>query len=158
MGSQILHKENVLRNASHPLDAIEQRVKTLAEESTRIVPWALLANIALFIPSMILMTIVPPPLLRGKRLLIDAEDRSALAATAVPDDFYADVANLPNASAEGLRYISDLIASKGWLSVLDAQKFVQIERRQTTDKRNASAARREGFDVLKARLAAPVLA
>jgi hypothetical protein len=87
-----------------------------------------------------------------------AQNGSALAATAVPDDFYADVANLPNVSAEGLRYISDLVESRGWLSVLDTQKFVQIERRQTADNRNASAARREGFGELKSRLAAPVLA
>jgi hypothetical protein len=95
------------------IDNIGQETTDLARAKTRI-SWGAVALNAISIP------------LSG--VIIDTEDKSALATTSVDDAWLAAVAGLPTVSRRGLEFLSSALNNKGWVSIDEALRFVEIEK------------------------------
>lgn len=118
------------------LERLALRTCELTDKATRVVWWKVVANMILFVPAL-------------GTCPFDVMDRSALGTTRVPDDFLSDIANFTTASKNGLRFLSNAIDEKGWLSVSEAIRFIEIESDQ---HRIAEAKATRGLAALKARL------
>lgn len=60
---------------------------------------------------------------------VDVGDSSQLDKVQIDDEWLGAVAGLPRVSKKGLRHLSDAIADKGWVSVREAMRFVEIEQK-----------------------------
>lgn len=95
-------------------DLIARRAEEAARENTRI-DWESVALNALTIP------------LLG--IPINAEDTSKLDSVPMDDEWLGAVSGLPTISKQGLRFLSDAVAAKGWVSVREAVRFIEIEQK-----------------------------
>lgn len=59
--------------------------------------------------------------------LISTDDKSAHKTTPIGDDWLAAVAGLPQISKDGLALLAHALEKKGWVSIEEAGRFVQIE-------------------------------
>jgi hypothetical protein len=93
---------------------------------------------------------------------ISTEDRSALAAAAMPDTWICAAAELPAASAKNLARLRQAIEKRGFVSIEDADRFctVELAREQEAACQRTRAAAVEqgraglGYAALSLRLAA----
>lgn len=93
---------------------------------------------------------------------ISTEDRSALAAAAMPDTWVCAAAELPAASAKNLARLRQAIEKRGFVSIEDADRFctVELAREQEAACQRTRAAAVEqgraglGYAALSLRLAA----
>jgi hypothetical protein len=108
------------------IENLSQETAAIARAKTRI-SWGAVALNAISIP------------LSG--VTIDTEDKSALATTAVDDAWLAAVAGLPTVSRRGLEFLSSALGDKGWVSIDEALRFVEIEKSQRDVAVQAEAAK-----------------
>lgn len=114
MRYRVSDKENALMTAQiEGFDAIEREVDA-AGRSLVFTNWEKVALNALTIP------------LLG--MPVDVSDSSRQDETAIGDEWLGAVAGLPTVSSKGLRYLSDALAAKGWVSVREATRFIEIEK------------------------------
>lgn len=105
------------------IDDIGRETVELARANTRF-SWGAIALNAISIP------------LSG--FAVDVEDKSALKTSRMDDNWLAAVAGLPSISRRGLEFLSAALVSKGWVSVAEALKFVEIEKEHRQDAEQAS--------------------
>lgn len=115
---------------------IAQQAKSLAERNTK-TDFAAVA-----------LNIVALPLSMGC-FLFPTDDTSKTTEVAVPDEWLASVAGLPSISRKGLELLVDAMKAKGWVSVAEAVRFIEIEQAamlaaQETDENATKAAEAPG--------------
>ncbi len=109
-------------------ESIAQQAKSLAAQNTT-TDFAAVA-----------LNIVALPLTMGC-FVIPTDDTSKTKEVAVPDEWLASVAGLPSISRKGLELLADAMKTKGWVSVSEAVRFIEIEQAalQSTAKQDQSA-------------------
>jgi hypothetical protein len=130
---------------SAPLDALMGQVRSAARKNTSADWGAILVNAPLFI-------------LTYGIVQLSTEDESALATTAMPDDWVLGAAALPSVSAKNLRKLQRAFDSKGFVSIKAADQFCTVEfARERQAAENAARERAigasEGYHALSTRLA-----
>lgn len=73
------------------------------------------------------LNIVALPLTMGC-FFLSTDDSSKTKDVAMPDEWLASVAGLPSISRQGLELMADAMRTKGWVSVAEAVRFIEIER------------------------------
>lgn len=130
---------------SAPLARLMDRVRAAAQKNTSVDWGAVLANAPLLV-------------LTYGIVQLSTEDVSALATTAMPDDWVQAAAALPTVSTKNLRKLQQAFDSKGFVSITAADRFCTVEfarERQLAEQAardqaiNASA----GYNALTTRLA-----
>lgn len=109
------------------IDDIGRETEELARINTRL-SWAAIALNAITIP------------LSG--VALDVEDKSALRTSQVDDAWLAAVAGLPTISRSGLEFLSVALGKKGWVSIEEALKFVDIEKAHQQEEKQVGTAER----------------
>ncbi len=100
------------------IDDIDLEAHEMARASTRL-SWGAVALNAVMIPV--------------SGFAVEVEDKSALKTSRMDDAWLAAVAGLPAISRQGLEYLTGALVAKGWVSIEEALKFVEIEKRQSRE-------------------------
>jgi hypothetical protein len=125
-------KETTLRQ-------LEKRLDTLAAEAATVQWWKLAVNVALFVPTL------------GGVIFEKMTDDRAVAKTPVADAWLGDAAKLATLSEGGMEFLSDILAREEPVTIAEARRFVEIEKRAVEA---AEERRRVDAEVSKAGLAA----
>lgn len=72
---------------------------------------------------------------------VDVSDVSRQDEVPIKDDWLGAVAGLPAVSKKGLRHLSDALSEKGWVSVREAIRFVEIEETEQASAKVDEVAR-----------------
>ncbi|MPQ69458.1 hypothetical protein [Pseudomonas sp. MWU12-2323] len=99
----------------NPFTQVADQAKILALQNTNVSFAALALNM------------IALPLTMGL-ISVDIHDKSKAQDVAVPDEWLASVAGLPTISRKGLELLADAMKAKGWVSVAEAIRFVEIEQ------------------------------
>lgn len=88
------------------------------------------------------LNIVALPLTMGV-FCLDSDDKTKTHEVAVPDEWLASVASLPIISRNGLELLAEAMKAKGWVSVAEAVRFIELEQAasQSTSQAKKSAAK-----------------
>jgi hypothetical protein len=124
------------------LDQIQSGINKYMQEELETVPLRMLAKVAMSVFTVPLCFAVAD---------MDPTNRAALLRGPAPDNVLADIAALPSQSENGTTMISSAIDAKGWFSVEEVYRFLNIERESLRQQAKSST---KGLEALKARLRA----
>jgi hypothetical protein len=96
-------------------ESIARQAKSLAAENTT-TDFAAVA-----------LNFVALPLTMGL-FCIDVDDKTKTKKVAVPDEWLVAVSGLPVISRKGLELLADAMKEKGWVSLAEAVRFIEIEQ------------------------------